>query len=731
MTFFLPLNLVLACATLALLMLLFVHWYRRRYALLPAKLTRQVPPLLSQAEPLCALLNLMGQGLLLCSRNSEIVFANPAALSILGLREDQLSQLYDARFCQFFNDDGTPLAHEHAWLRHGFVSGLPQRGLVQGIAWSGAAIKYLSLSTAAVFSEQVPAQIDYVLVTMSDISSARQAQKNLLEREAILARVFQLVPATLTITRMSDGHYIDVNRNWEPLSGFTREEALGRTSSDLKIWAQSEQRAKLVEQISQCGEVHNMLVAFRPKSGKIFQSRVSGTKFETGDGTYLLLSVQNIDQEIATENAKTQAENLLRESEKKYSNIVQLSPIPLGLIKMRDSCVVELNDSWVKQFGYSREQAIGRSALEINFWSDLHERDSLLQKMRLDGMLDRFEAHILTRTGEVLICLISARSFVMKGEDLYIFCVQDVTRQYQVEKEIREMTQQLEDRVSQRTLKLEQANQELAMAMESLKYTQDELIRSEKMAALGALVAGVAHELNTPIGNSVTVASTLQDHARALRKHISEGNLRKSELEQYTQSALTGTEILMRSLGSARDLIGSFKQVAVDQASNQRRKFDLKTLLEEVISTLSPMYKKGPYTLVMALSPQIQMDSFPGPLGQILANFLTNALAHGFEGREYGEMRLSTRRLGADQVELVFADDGLGISEADQKRVFDPFFTTKLGQGGSGLGMNIVYNITTGVLGGTIRLDSQAGQGTRIIVVLPIVAPEFAVDANA
>jgi signal transduction histidine kinase len=207
--------------------------------------------------------------------------------------------------------------------------------------------------------------------------------------------------------------------------------------------------------------------------------------------------------------------------------------------------------------------------------------------------------------------------------------------------------------------------------------------------------------------------------------------LRRSMLDQYLNSAAAGTEILMRSLGSARDLIGSFKQVAVDQSSSQRRHFDLKTLLEEIIATLSPMYKKGPYTLVMELAPDVVMDSFPGPLGQIITNFMTNALNHAFEGREQGEMRISSTLCNDGLVEIIFSDDGVGISDADQKRVFDPFFTTKLGQGGSGLGMNIVYNITTGVLGGTIRIDTQLGRGTRFIVRLPTSAPALLPEIDA
>lgn len=678
---------------------------------------------LSSSARLSGLLAAMENGVLVCDKQGEILFSNAGASKMFGLASDQTRLIYDEQSVRFFREDGSALAQTDLPVWKTLASAEPQHNVLLGCKYGDQALSWLQLSTSVIFSGQDPAQLEYVLISATDVSSLKLSENHLREREAVLATVFQLVPATLTITRMSDGHYIDVNRNWEPLSGFSRDEALGRTSSELQIWGAPEQRMQMVEQIVNNGEVHNMIIAFRHKLGHIFQCRVSGSKFDAGDGRYLLLSVQNIDQEIATENAKNQAETLLRESQRKYWSIFQLSPIPLGLVKISDSSMLEVNDSWVLQFGYAREEVLGHTTLDINLWCDPLQRQEMLRQIILHEQVDRFEAHIRSKSGDMLTCLVSARSFAMNGDDMFIFSMLDVTRQYQVEKEIREMTAELELRVSQRTLKLEQANAELANAMGTLQHAKDELVRSEKMAALGALVAGIAHELNTPIGNSVTVASTLQDKTRELLRDMADGQLRRSMLDQYLNSVAAGTGILMRSLGSARDLIGSFKQVAVDQSSSQRRHFDLKTLLEEIIATLSPMYKKGPYTLVMELAPDIVMDSFPGPLGQIITNFMTNALNHAFEGREQGEIRISSTLASDGQAELIFSDNGVGISEADQKRVFDPFFTTKLGQGGSGLGMNIVYNITTGVLGGTIRIDTQLGRGTRFIVRLPTSAP--------
>ncbi|MFZ6876011.1 PAS domain S-box protein [Undibacterium sp. Di27W] len=575
----------------------------------------------------------------------------------------------------------------------------------------------------------------YIAYAMQDISALRKVEqlqekveRALQEREKLLSTVFQLVPDTLTITRMATGEYVDVNRNWEPISGYTREEAIGRTSNDIQLWHEPAQRDELISQIRQQGEVRNMQIAFRHKQGHIAQCRVSGSQFEAGGEAYLLLSSHNIDQELSAEAARLQVESLLRENEQKYSTLFQLSPIPLGLVDVLTDCIVEVNDIWLKEFDYQREDIIGRTTMDMGFVAQAQEREKFNADLGRDKKVDQLEVRIKNQLQEEMIFLLSARLIRMHDKSMCIFSLLNVTRQVQIEQEIREMTAQLEERVRLRTLNLQQANAELAAAMESLRHTQDELVRSEKMAALGSLVAGVAHELNTPIGNSVTVASTLQDKTNEMLHDVSEGKLKRSTLTNYLENAATGTALLMRTLGMARELIRSFKQVAVDQSSSHRRQFDLQMALEELIVTLTPMYKKTAHTLVTALEPGIMMDSYPGPLGQIITNFMTNALTHAFEHREHGEMRLSTCLVGDDKVQIVFADNGIGMSEQIQKRVFDPFFTTKLGQGGSGLGMNIAYNLVTGVLGGEIQLLSKPDEGAIYTMTLPLIAPQLRIE---
>lgn len=416
----------------------------------------------------------------------------------------------------------------------------------------------------------------------------------------------------------------------------------------------------------------------------------------------------------------------LRESEAKFFGLFRQSPVPHTLVRNLDGQFVEANDAWLAQYGYQLQDVIGRSARELGIWVNPEQREKLVAALVPNGTVDRFEVEHRHRDGHTIICQMSGRSFLAGSEKLVLFTVVDVTRQREVEREIRSMNLELELRVQARTEKLEIANNELSVALASVRAMQTELVRSEKLAALGSLVAGVAHELNTPIGNSVTVGSTLQYQVADLAQAFEKGELRRSTLQYFLENAQRGTDILMRALTRASELIRSFKRVAVDQSSDQRRVFDLQTTLREVCLTLEPMYKNTPYTLTLALPDRVEMDSFPGALGQLVTNFVSNALQHGFEGRERGQMHVRAVASGADRVTLQFSDDGIGMTEDTRNRVFDPFFTTKLGQGGSGLGMNIVYNIVHDVLGGSIEIASSPDAGTLITVQLPVCAPQSA-----
>ena len=255
-----------------------------------------------------------------------------------------------------------------------------------------------------------------------------------------------------------------------------------------------------------------------------------------------------------------------------------------------------------------------------------------------------------------------------------------------------------------------------------LKRAEQELVRRDKLAALGTLVAGVAHELNTPIGNSLMVVSTMSDHTAGLAARLEQG-LRRSELDAYVNQALEADVVLLRNLNRAASLISSFKQIAVDGQDAQRRQFSLNTLVEELLPPLHAAAQAPRPALVQDLAPDLQMDSYPGPLSQALANLYENCLMHAFADRQDAAITIRARPADGGQLVLSVADNGAGIPSSNLRRVFYPFFTTRLGAGSSGLGLHIVHNIVTGVLGGQIEVESEPGSGTRFTMRLPMIAP--------
>ena len=279
--------------------------------------------------------------------------------------------------------------------------------------------------------------------------------------------------------------------------------------------------------------------------------------------------------------------------------------------------------------------------------------------------------------------------------------------------------------LEQQKANVEKAHADLSAVLATLKQAQTNLITSEKMASLGALVAGIAHELNTPIGNSLLTATALSDMVITFERALSAGGIKRSALEEHLSKARQACDIMAVSLSRAAELITSFKQMAVDQSSGQRRRFLMAEVLHDTLATYAAQLRRAGVQVDLEVDPALELDSYPGSVSQVLSNLINNALLHAFDGRESGTLHIAARRDG-DNAVLAFRDDGAGMSARVLHQIFDPFFTTKMGQGGSGLGMNIVYNIITSVLRGTIRIESEPGQGTCITLVLPLSVPERA-----
>lgn len=275
--------------------------------------------------------------------------------------------------------------------------------------------------------------------------------------------------------------------------------------------------------------------------------------------------------------------------------------------------------------------------------------------------------------------------------------------------------------------KLKHDRDKLSNALINLEQTQDKLLASEKLASLGSLVAGVAHEINTPIGVSVTMSSHLEESIKELLRCIKSGELKQSFLDQFESDTEEAFAVMGSSLDKASHLIQNFKQVATDQSSSIRREFNLKEVIEEVLLTLRHQLKGTSFKYRLEGNDSLIMDSYPGPLGQVITNLFNNSIMHGFDGRSEGEINIKFQ-LSDNQVIIYFTDNGSGIDDSKLSRVFDPFYTTKLGQGGSGLGLNIVHNIVTGVLGGVISVNSTIG--TEFEIRLPVEAPQQQGELN-
>lgn len=277
----------------------------------------------------------------------------------------------------------------------------------------------------------------------------------------------------------------------------------------------------------------------------------------------------------------------------------------------------------------------------------------------------------------------------------------------------------LEEQVALRTAQLLEVNRELANSLETLSRAQDESVRSDKLAALGSLVAGVAHELNTPIGNCLLAVTTLVERIHHFRTLVESG-LKRSDLRHFVAELESGGEIVLRNLGRAADLVSSFKQVAVDRGKLQRRVFLLTDLAGEIqLAQIPPLKKKCGIKLLQDVPHNLEMNSYPGPFGLVLSNLIDNAFRHGFDGRQEGEVGLSARMAANGMVEVRVQDNGCGIAPEDVGRIFDPFFTIKPGRGGIGLGLTIVYNVVYGVLDGKIEVESGLGKGTCFKLMLP------------
>ncbi|MEM0556571.1 MULTISPECIES: ATP-binding protein [Aeromonas] len=296
----------------------------------------------------------------------------------------------------------------------------------------------------------------------------------------------------------------------------------------------------------------------------------------------------------------------------------------------------------------------------------------------------------------------------------------DITQLKKVEREIIQLNEQLEGKVAERTRSLSEANTQLGKAYDDLKQAQQTLVESEKMASLGSLVAGVAHEINTPIGISVTASSYLQERVADFKSHIESKQLSRSYLNEFTVNLDESMQLLQGNLRRASELIASFKQVAVDQSSEARYNFSLADNLHQVVVSLGHKLKKAQCEVDIQCDPKLSIFSFPGSFTQIYSNLILNSINHGFDNWDKPKKITIKVEQQGEELLIDYNDNGRGIPPEILPRIFDPFVTSKRGQGGSGLGTHIIYNLVVQLLRGRIHCASEPGNGAEFHIRLPI-----------
>lgn len=535
--------------------------------------------------------------------------------------------------------------------------------------------------------------------------------RELADREALLRQILDTVPIGLSMVRHGNGvepTVVMTNAAGAAMFGHRPEDLVGRPISD--FWVRAEDRARYVALFREQSGVDGFEARMRRRDGgELWVSLTAVVTSYLGEAV-VLAAFQDV-------SARKEAEAQIR----RYADLIQriADTAPAALFEARVAppgadgrTVPALRFTFLSR---SIEPILGVPAEDI--LRDPAERLRNADpddRRRMLASADRFADMREASQDEFRVVVGGEERWVLRrceaprrdpdgGGTIVGFYI-DIT----------------ERRRSEETLRVEKLRTE--EALRKLRETQAQLVQAEKLSALAGLVAGVAHEINTPVGITYTAASTLADETRRLKDMADAGTAKRSDVMRFLALAQETTALMETHCRNAADLIQSFKKVAVDQSSDDRRTFRLEPYLEEIVLSLRPQYRKAGHQVVVDCPADVTLDSYPGAVSQIVTNLIVNSTIHAFAEGVAGTMRLTARAIGEGWIELRYQDDGRGIPPENRARIFEPFFTTRRGQGGSGLGLHILHNLVVVKLGGQVRYEDTPGGGATFVMQLPTVA---------
>ena len=543
--------------------------------------------------------------------------------------------------------------------------------------------------------------------TLVDADAAREAAVRALAEQRLAEESYRKLFETsidgIYVTTPG-GKLLNANPALARIMGYDRPEQLIESIDDVaqNVYVNPAAREEFQRLMQRDRMVREFEYQVRQRGGGILWLSDSATavRDEKGEVTRYEGTVRDITDQKRAEDAIAEGRRLLQQ-------VIDTVP---AVINVKDNQLryVLMNRYMSGIFGIEPEDAIGRTTTELMSRYGAQKTDEFDKRVLEGGMqLGFYEDEYVDSKGQMRQWLVNKLPLLdTDGKvDKIVSVALDIGERKRSELEMRK------------------ARDAAETALRNLRDTQASLIEAEKLAALGRLVAGVAHEVNNPVGISLTVASALDRKTANFAAEVERGDLRRSSLNEFLGTSRDASAQLVANLNRAAELIQSFKQVAADRNYSDQRTFDLADLTEQVVLSLRPGLRKRNLMLNVECQPNLVMTSYPGPYGQVLTNLFLNAVAHAFPDGRSGVVDIKVRESGKDNVEIIFSDNGCGMSLDVRRRAFDPFFTTRRDQGGTGLGLHIVYSIVTNRLGGRLDLDSEPGGGTRIQIILPRVAP--------